>query len=162
MKTFICILVFLGVLSGCVDKNISPVVLRGKLNEEFTLQPHQTILLTRQADGEKVNPAEVITVKILEAVDNTCPKDFQCITAGNVKIDISVAKEGTATQTVYFCSGAGCALNVRTGLPYGSDTAEFRIENEQYAAYLRQVTSLGKKGGRPNEVQRVTILIEEK
>jgi len=159
MKTVVYALLVIGLFTRCGEET-SPSVIKGKLNEDFTLRPDQAILLTGATDGDKVDTATAITVKIIEAIDGRCPKASECVTAGSAKVTLKVSKGQTYSDTLYLCLG-DCDYYLPSSPFKGGATHTFLLGADQYVATLKQVESI-ERGGAPKIVQRVTLLVAAK
>lgn len=77
---------------------------------------------------------------------------------GSVKVILKVSQGKSYSDTVHLCLG-DCTLR---GVPVYKDAAtEFKVGANQYVAILRGVESKNKVSF-PNEVQRVSLVVESK
>lgn len=158
MKTYLYALTLVGLLSRCVEEKAIPAQLTGKIDQEFTVKPYQSILLTSAADGATADTSRAVKVQIIAASDSLCPKGFQCVTAGSAKVTLQVSRGQSASDTLYLCLG-DCNLNGANS-PFKGDSAVFQLGGASYAARFKSLQSSGK--GWEKTVQQVTMLIESR
>jgi hypothetical protein len=156
MKMYLYALVLMGLLSQCAQKNPTPAQLSGKINQEFTLKPYQSIVLAAAADGAVIDTARALEVRIITATDSLCPKGFQCVTAGSAKVTLQVSRGQSSSDTLYLCLG-DCDYYVANS-PFKGDTANFQLAGDSYVARFKSVQSSGKDWDKT--VQQVTMLIQ--
>jgi hypothetical protein len=158
MKTYLYALTLAGLLCRCVEEKANPAQLTAEIDQEFTVKPYQSILLTSAADGAIVDPSRAIKVQVIAASDSLCPTGFQCVTAGSAKVTLQVSRGQSSSDTLYLCLG-DCDYYLANS-PFKGDSAVFQLDGASYAARFKSLQSSGK--GWEKTVQQVTMLIESR
>jgi hypothetical protein len=161
MKIYLYAFLLIALLTNCEDGETIPSEISGKINQEFTLKPNQTIQLTGVVNEEKLTDVNAITVQLIEALDGRCPtsKDIQCFVAGSAKVTLKVSQGQSYNNTIYLCLG-DCDYYLPNS-PYKGNTVEFSVGANRFVAKLQSVESL-EKGFNPKIVQRVVLVVESK
>lgn len=156
MKIYLYATLLIALLTNCEEGETNPSLITGKINQEFTLTPNQTIQLTGAASEEKVTEENSLSVQLIEANDERCPEGAQCFMFGSANVVLKVSQGKSYSDSLSLCLG-DCG---RSGAPiYKNAVTEFIVGANRYRAILKSVESEGKNNS-PKVVQRVILAVE--
>lgn len=86
MKHIFLLLVVFLIISGCSDEQVNTDLPIVSFDETFELTIDEPVIVVDNlAEGE----ADSLLIQVISIQDNRCPKDAQCIRAGEVQAKVS-------------------------------------------------------------------------
>jgi hypothetical protein len=106
-----------------------------------------TSAVNRQQEENVIQYKETValptsgTLTFAEVEDSRCPKDVQCVWAGNAIVDLQLRSEqaNQEAQTVKMCLGDCNSLYSKTGF-WEADTAQVSLAGTKYTLILTNVS----------------------
>ncbi len=100
--------------------------------------------LLQYKESKSINDVPFATVTFFDVVDSRCPKDVQCVWAGNATVDLllkSVTTEGAVSEHIVMCYGDCATISSRKIGVFQSDTLNHRFAGVNYQFILEEVNN---------------------
>lgn len=130
----------LGLMAGCKSESVDSLT----LGSDFPLTTKQ--------------PVQVGDVQLALAgvEDSRCPKNVQCVRAGEVVVDLAL----NAQQNVKMCLGDCQVVGRKTSVT--QDSLEVTVNQQKYLLILKQVTPESRTEKVPNEQYQLQMQVLKK
>ncbi|WP_157530254.1 hypothetical protein [Hymenobacter norwichensis] len=126
MKTCLCLLTGLLLLSGCTkEENAAPLLASG-FNQPISLRHQQPVMLPTKEQAE-------LTITLDSLIDERCPRDLRCFSPGVAATVLKVQEQNGTRQAVRL-------YLVGLTTPTQNDSATIQANNRRYRLIAHEVT----------------------
>lgn len=136
MKQLAILFVFLCATIGCNEDQVNPNTLPVNFGQEFPLKVGDKAVATANTATDS------LLVEVISIQDNRCPRDVECIRAGEVQVEVIVTSR-QQSENLAMCIGPDCGyLEERFRNSTSNtviDTAYFTLDNIPYQLILENV-----------------------